>query len=101
MMNIVLQYFDDCPNWVEADKLLSEALAAVGAADVTVERRRVETVAEAVAVGFIGSPTILVNGRDPFAVHGAQPGLACRIYATPSGLRGSPTLEQLVAALRA
>lgn len=101
MMRIVLQYFDGCPNWVEADSLLHEALAAVGAADATVERQRIETDAEAIAVGFIGSPTILLDGQDPFGVEGAEPGLACRIYSTPSGLRGSPTLDQLVAALRA
>ena len=99
-MRIVLQYFDGCPNWVEADSLLQDALAVVGAADVRIERQRVETVAEAIAVGFTGSPTILLDGRDPFGVAGAEPGLACRIYATPSGLRGSPTLEQLVAVLR-
>ncbi len=98
-MRIVLQYFDNCPNWVEAEAILRDALAAVGAADARIERQRVETVAEAIAVGFVGSPTILLDGRDPFGVEGAEPGLACRIYATPSGWRGSPTLEQLVAAL--
>ena len=100
VMRVVLQYFAGCPNWVEADSLLQDALAAVGAADATIERQRVETVAEAIAVGFIGSPTILLDGRDPFGVEGAEPGLACRIYSIPSGLRGSPTFEQLVAVLR-
>lgn len=100
-MRIVLQYFDGCPNWLEADSMLQEALAIAGIVDATVERQRVETLAAAESVGFIGSPTFLFDGRDPFGIEGAEPGLACRIYATPSGLRGSPTLEQLVTALRA
>lgn len=54
-----------------------------------------------VAVGFTGSPTILINNRDLFAIHGAEPGLACRVYPTPDGLRGVPTVEQLLTALMA
>jgi hypothetical protein len=100
-MKVVLQYFDGCPNWLEAETLLSEAIATLGAGDVTVERQRIETLQAAVAAGFTGSPTILVDGRDPFAQAGAQPGLACRVYPTPQGLRGSPTLDQLLAALQA
>lgn len=100
-MSVVLQYFDGCPNWREADALLREALAQIGEGDVSVELQKVETLEAAVAAGFTGSPTVLVDGRDPFAVAGAQPGLACRVYLTPQGLRGSPTLEQLVAVLRA
>lgn len=100
-MSVVLQYFDGCPNWREADALLREALAQIGEGDVSVELQKVESLEAAVAAGFTGSPTVLVDGRDPFAVAGAQPGLACRVYLTPQGLRGSPTLEQLVAVLRA
>ncbi|MDO8732851.1 MAG: thioredoxin family protein [Actinomycetota bacterium] len=98
-MEVVLQYFDGCPNWVEADKLLREALAQVGSSGIIVKHQKVETFDQAVAAGFIGSPTILIDGRDPFAVVGAQAGMACRVYSTPEGLSGSPTLEQLVAVL--
>jgi hypothetical protein len=54
----VLQYFDGCPSWREAETLLREALAEVGATDVIVERQKVETLEAAVAVGFTGSPTL-------------------------------------------
>jgi hypothetical protein len=49
-------------------------------------------------VGFTGSPTLLIEGTDPFARPGAPVALACRTYPTPSGLAGAPTIEQLSAA---
>ncbi|MGH8775740.1 MAG: hypothetical protein ACRDWI_11380 [Jiangellaceae bacterium] len=48
---------------------------------------------------FHGSPSVLVDGRDPSS-HGDQPvGLACRVYQTPEGPAGAPTIDQLRAAL--
>ena len=35
--------------------------------------------------GFVGSPTILINGVDPFGVARQSPAYACRVYATPAG----------------
>jgi hypothetical protein len=98
-MRVELFYFDGCPNWAVADERLTEALRTVGRGDVRVERRRVRTDDEAEELGFIGSPTIRIDERDPFAVGGEQVGLTCRVYATPDGLSGYPTLEQLVGVL--
>jgi hypothetical protein len=48
-----------------------------------------------------GSPTIRVDGQDLFPVpQRASYALGCRTYATPEGLRGSPTAEILREALR-
>jgi hypothetical protein len=48
-----------------------------------------------------GSPTIRVDGQDLFPVpQRASYALGCRTYATPEGLRGSPTVEMLREALR-
>lgn len=44
---------------------------------------------------FRGSPTVLVDGRDPFADGGEAFGLACRVYPTEEGPAGSPTVAQL------
>ena len=55
---------------------------------------------EAEAVRFRGSPTILVNGQDPFADPDAPVGLSCRVYRTDAGLAGAPTVEQLLTVLR-
>jgi len=99
-VKVELFYFDGCPNWTVADRRLSEALTRVGI-DVTVERRRVETPTQAGEVGFTGSPTIRIDGHDPFASGEEQVGLSCRVYATPTGWSGSPTVQQLVEAFRA
>lgn len=96
-MDICLLYFDDCPSWKIADQRLA-ALAAERP-DVVVTRHRVETPAEAERLGFHGSPSILVDGVDVFAGRDAGVGLSCRIYPTPDGPAGAPTLEQLRAAL--
>ena len=66
---------------------------------MTVKRRLVTTEEEAEAARFRGSPTILVDGEDPFAAGDEPFGLACRVYQTPGGPAGSPTPDQIEAAL--
>ncbi len=98
-MDVQLLYFDGCPNWQETDRLLREALAATGiAADP--RHVNVATPEDAERLRFRGSPTILIDGLDPFAEESAPVGLSCRVFATPDGLRGAPTLAQLVEALQ-
>ena len=96
-MDISLLYFDDCPNWKIADERL--AVIAAERADLTVSRHLVETPEEAERVGFHGSPSILVDGVDVFADPDAGVGLSCRVYRTPDGLAGAPTVDQLREAL--
>ncbi|HEX5565740.1 MAG TPA: thioredoxin family protein [Streptomyces sp.] len=98
-MNIELLYFAGCPNWHLAQERLGEALAAVGRPGLEVSLRAVETDEEAQALRFPGSPTIRVNGHDPFPSTGQSYGVTCRVYATPNGLSGAPTVDQLVQAL--
>ena len=97
-MKLELLYFDDCPNWKVAAERLDDIATSRG---LTVERRLVTTPEEAKVAGFRGSPTILVDGEDPFASGDEPFGLACRVYQTPAGPAGSPTTEQLEAILRA
>ena len=96
-MDVTLLYFDGCPNWITADANLRALSAELPHLAVT--RRRVETPEEAVRIGFRGSPTILVNGADLFAHPNAPVGLACRVYESPDGPAGSPTVDQLREAL--
>ena len=96
-MEITLQYFDDCPNWRVTDRHLS-TLVAEGL-DATVAHQRIESFDNAIEHGFRGSPTVLIDGVDPFAHHETPGGLSCRIYDTESGPAGSPTLEQLRAVM--
>lgn len=95
---ITLRYFDGCPNWQVAKGRLEEALERVGQS-AAVGLEQVETPDDAQAQDFRGSPTILVDGRDPFDASG-PPGLSCRVYRTDAGLEGAPSVDQLVEALK-
>jgi hypothetical protein len=94
-MDVRLLYFDDCPNWRLAEARLNEALAGIGDDTPAVTYELVTTPEQAERTGFRGSPTILVNGRDPFAGHDDPVGLSCRIYRGPVGVEHAPTVEQL------
>jgi hypothetical protein len=77
-MNVTLLYFDDCPNWLVADG----HLRTLGAQhpEMVIERRIVNTVEEAEATQFRGSPSIMVDGVDPFA--DLDTPVACRAGST-------------------
>lgn len=92
LVRVTLQYFGGCPNWALADRRL-RALADELGFDVV--RQRIDTPDAAARCGFRGSPTILVDGDDPFASGDEPVGLSCRVYATPDGTAGVPTIEQL------
>ena len=92
-MDATLFYFDDCPNWREAEAHLVELATEIPG--LRVIRQIVETPEEAERVAFRGSPSIVVDGVDLFAYAGDPVGLSCRVYQTPGGPAGSPTLEQL------
>jgi len=96
-MDVTLFYFEDCPNWKVADERLM--MLAAERPDLTVTRHLVETPGEADRVGFLGSPSIQVDGVDMFAEPASPVGLTCRRYRTRDGYDGAPTLEQLRAVL--
>jgi hypothetical protein len=98
-MRVGVRFFEGCPNWRVAEERLREVLAEIGASDVAVELERVDTPEQAQAVAFRGSPTVLVDGEDPFLDEAVPVGLMCRIYPTPDGAQGAPSVEQLRAAL--
>jgi len=98
-VEIILMYFDGCPGWQTAEANLHAALAAVGMPDVSIRRQLIATVEEAEQAGFIGSPTVLLDGRDPFTEPGRQPGLSCRLYPSEHGMTNAPSVEQLMMAM--
>ena len=99
-IHATIRFFDGCPSWQTARANLEAAAHRMGA-EVEVSLEQVETLREAERLHFTGSPTLLLEGVDPFAVPGARPALACRVYATPKGLAGSPTVDQLTSILAA
>ena len=90
-------YFEGCPNWKVADERL--ATIAAERSDIRLTYRVVESIEDAERLGFHGSPSILVDGEDPFADSDTAVGLSCRVYRTPDGPAGAPTVEQLQAVL--
>jgi hypothetical protein len=89
----------DCPHEALARAVLRDAAEQAGLANVPVAVTVIETDEQARIRGFIGSPTFLVDGVDPFAVPGAPTAVACRLYPTPDGLSGVPTVAALRDAL--
>ncbi|MFI6147410.1 class I SAM-dependent methyltransferase [Streptomyces sp. NPDC051109] len=98
-MDIEILVVPDCPHTESAAELLRQALDEVGLHSATVTTRVVTGHLEAEQRGFTGSPTFLIDGRDPFAEAGRPAGLACRVYPTADGRAGLPSLDQLRQAL--
>ena len=96
-MDVTLLYFDDCPNWRTTKGHLTTLAGELG---FTLRTRRVATPEEAENLQFRGSPTVLVDGWDPFADPDAPVGLSCRLYRNAVGFTGSPTIEELRSAIR-
>lgn len=92
MTEVTLLYFDGCPSWQTTDQRLR---TLADERDFTLRHQKVDTPEAAEEWSFRGSPTVLVDGRDVFAVGDEPVGLACRVYQTPDGPAGSPTIEQL------
>jgi hypothetical protein len=88
-VKVELLFWKGCPSHPEALALLEEVLDARGV-EAEVELREVFTREEAVELGFPGSPTIRVDGRDvdPEGAE-APPELTCRVYRHADG-RFSP-----------
>jgi len=98
-MRVEVLYFDGCPTYQAAEKILRRLLAQEGA-EAEVELVAANTDEEARRLRFPGSPTIRVDGEDLFPVPvRAGYALGCRIYAAPEGLKGSPTPEMVRASL--
>jgi hypothetical protein len=99
LVDIELRYFDDCPNWQMTDALVKRLVEELGV-DAQFRRTLVNTQEVAERLGFVGSPTLLINGVDPFGTADAPVGLSCRVYRTEAGFAGSPSEEQLREAIR-
>ena len=97
-MQLTVLAVPGCPN----ARVLEQRLAGLLAArpEVTVTRRVIADAAEAARWGMRGSPTLLVDGQDPFAGSGSGAVVACRLYRDEQGrLDGAPTVSALRAVL--
>jgi hypothetical protein len=96
---IELLWWEGCPSTERALAELRAAMADAGV-DGDVALREIRTDEQAVAEGFTGSPTILVDGVELMALLGRAPdddepaALNCRIYRRRDG-RIAPTPDPL------
>ena len=91
-MRVELMVVEDCPHLAPAEAMLREALARMPVD----AGYRVTTVGfEApLPTGFGGSPTFLIEGRDPF--EGGQASYSCRRYLHADGtMSGVPEADEL------
>jgi len=97
MLELTVLAVPDCPN----EPVLLERLAEVLAdyPDATVTRTVITDEAAAARHGMHGSPTLLVNGTDPFAMEDARAEFSCRLYHGQDG--GAPSVTALRKALAA
>ena len=99
--HITIQHVPDCPNVALACERLAEVLRHLGDPLVEVSTEEIADTVDASRCAFPGSPTILFDGIDPFGTTRTTPAFACRTYRTEVGLEGAPSVDQLLAALRA
>ena len=97
-MDVALLYFDGCPNHHDTLTLLEELLAEASW-DGDIQLVNVDSQAQAEALSFRGSPTVLIDGVDPLVDDDAPVGLSCRVYPTADGYRGTPPEAELRAAI--
>lgn len=88
-MRIAVLTVAECAN---APLAMERVTAALGGRAANVEQIEVHDQAQAAELGMNGSPTILVDGVDPFALPGAVPSVSCRLYRDADGLvAGAPS----------
>ena len=100
-MRIRLLYFDGCPSYEHALHHLRDAISEEGL-EASIELVHVKSPEEAERLGFLGSPTIQIDGVDlegPAALEKGA-GFGCRVYKGDGQMRGWPSKEQICAALR-
>lgn len=85
MTTIELLWWSGCPSWERALAALREEMQALGLDPESVEVREVATDESAESEGFVGSPTIRVDGRDVQPPTGQATGLTCRVYKLRDG----------------
>jgi hypothetical protein len=99
-MKVELFYIAECPSYREAARMLRATLRELGFRDDFSEIE-VTGSAQADALGFLGSPTIRIDGNDiePMLPGQRQHGLSCRTYLVGGELAGVPTLDVIRAAI--
>src|SRR5260370_34812945 len=100
-MKIEVLYFEGCPNHGPALDRVQDVLTEQGIS-VEVLEVNVADASVAKALGFLGSPSIRVNGLDiePAARSAREFGMMCRAYVVDQRRDGLPSRATLRQAIR-
>jgi hypothetical protein len=91
MTRIEVLFWQGCPSYPAALDDIRQALAVLGGLEAKLDMLDIETEAQAAREGFIGSPTIRIDGVDVVPPPPDAPtSLTCRVYVRRDG-RFSPT----------
>ena len=93
-MEIELLYFEGCPSWEVALESLKTALKVEGL-EARIRLVKVADNAEAAHLKFLGSHSFRADGIDWWPEERKRYNLSCRVYQTPLGLKGEPTVEMM------
>ncbi len=93
-MDIRILYVEGCPH---VQPLVDEVLDLCGSrGDVTVTTRDIAEANDMERLIFHGSPTLVIDGHDPFDATEGPVEASCRLYRGEDGLwRGYPTREEV------
>jgi len=100
-MKIEVLYFDGCPNHKPAVERVQQLLREEGVSAEVLEVN-VSDASIVQRVGFLGSPSVRVNGLDvePAARAAREYGMMCRTYSVDGRREGLPSRELLRHAIR-
>src|SRR5437763_16106538 len=84
--DVELLWWEGCPSTQRALETVHEALMDIGLGAVEVRMREIRSNDDAREAAFVGSPTILIDGRDLVPGADDEPiGLSCRVYRRRDG----------------
>lgn len=94
-MKLEILQIPNCPNFPVLEQRIRQAAQALSM-PVEVTHRVIGDPAEAAAAGMTGSPTLLIDGRDPFPAPDRIESLSCRLYPSDDGgFDGAPSVSAL------
>ncbi|WKZ35018.1 MAG: hypothetical protein QY332_15490 [Anaerolineales bacterium] len=98
-MKIQLLYFDGCPSWETGLRNLQIVLQEENLS-ASIEIVNVVDDDNATRLKFLGSPHFRVDSEDLWHEEREIYSLSCRVFPTPEGIKGFPTVSMLRAQLR-
>jgi len=93
-LKIELLFMDDCPSWESGLQNLKAALQ-LESMHADIDLVKIRDNVEATHLEFLGSPSFRVDGHELWPEERETYALSCRIYLSPQGAKGWPSVEML------